>query len=115
MGLTVPFQKERGRVKSLVHCSLLILLVPQRRIYFCCQLLKGPRCPSEKSPSPSCGGVVAIEGASCVAIPSQPPLRMGTGGTAKQARKSGLDPRTKQDRKIPEGTNRNYSGKNNAK
>lgn len=76
----MPFQKERGRVKSLVHCSLLILLVPQRRIYFCCQLLKGPRCPSEKSPSPSCGGVVAIEGASCVAIPSQPPLRMGPGG-----------------------------------
>lgn len=37
------------------------------------------------------------------------------GGDREQARKSGLDARTKQDRKIPEGTNRNYSGKNNAK
>lgn len=47
--MTVPFKrKKRGRVKSLLHCSLLIPLVPPRRIYFCCQLVKGFLCPSEK-------------------------------------------------------------------
>lgn len=43
------------------------------------------------------------------------PAENGDRGDREQARKSGLDARTKQDRKIPEGTNRNYSGKNNAK
>lgn len=49
--VTAPFKrKKRGRVKSLLHCSLLIPLVPPRRIYFFCQLVKGLLCPSEKLP-----------------------------------------------------------------
>ncbi|KAI9521740.1 hypothetical protein NQZ68_003895 [Dissostichus eleginoides] len=73
-------------VVPLVVFFVVSLSLPlrHREIYFCCQLLKGLLCPSEKSPLPSCGGVVAIEGASCMAIPSEPRGEWGPGTENRQ-------------------------------
>lgn len=116
--VTAPFKrKKRGRVKSLLHCSLLIPLVPPRRIYFFCQLVKGFLCPSEKLAVAflrrcGCYSRGVMRGYS-IRDPTENGERVRGADDCQKVRIR--SPGQSQDRKIPEGTNGNYSSKNNTK